>query len=551
MGYSSDQFYNFNKYEGKNSSLKRKPDDNPSFVFPGPRTPNVFGNGVDTRIQRGFIRGIYPKVIGGANTDLKGIKQRRLFFQFNPATIERNVSMNTQVTNPLLQPAINLVQPVPGNSEFSFELLFDRQAEVGARKSIDAKGRFVGTYFDANANDDAYNYKQSDVTEIGVLADLYVLDAIIGQSITKDMEGFLRDYWSYIDKTLLNSQSDTPVDTTTGDTGTSTTQDILDIANWETNVSKNFGNAAFLAPLPIRIVFSSLFMVEGFVNASSVQFIKFNKNYVPTMCRVTLNVTALYFGFAREHSFVSDAIAQQFVDTKQAAKEDNALALKAQTLANSAAVFKFNMANLSMSSGTGTFKQDFESVSDIIRGSFDLRTYTSATFTKAVEDKQITGWNFSTTIDMIAYSTSYTSADGGGETLEYNGKYGKLILTDTLKYGKDSNNHNYNENIKSDEIATNAVKANVAKDARKNNAFFATNPLVKTIPSDAVIQIKLTHVTSVQYVPQLTSSTVDVTSTKEEYVYFNADSSGISDYGAWANGTTTMLIMGSATNSGR
>lgn len=541
MGYSSDQFYNFNVYEGANSSLARQANDNPTFLFPGNRMTNVFGGGIDTRMQRGFIRGIYPKVMGGNTyTSTAKIKQRRLFFQFNPATIERNVQMNTTVYNPLLQPAINLVQPVPGNSEFSFELLFDRQAEMNTGRYIDEKDRYVPKVFNAVLD----SYKQSDVTELGVLADLYVLDTIIGQSISSDMKDFLKDYWSYIDTTLGSTQ--TAVDTTNADAGTTTTQDSLSIGNWEKNVDKNIGNAAFLAPLPIRIVFSSLFMVEGFVNSSSVQFIKFTKNYVPTMCKVTLNVTALYFGFARQNSFLSDAIAQQVVDTVETKKEDTKLATTAQQLANGGAVFKFNLKDLSMASGTGTFEQDFESTTGIIRGSFDLETYTSATFTKAVEEQRLS-FDFSNTLEMIAYSSSYPSSEGGVSAPTYNGKYGKVILTDTLKYSK-KNTGLYNEDISSSEIATNAVKSNDPNKPRQNKAFFASDPLTRAIPSDAIIQIKITNTTTVTYVPQLLSAPVSVSSTKEDYVYFNADNTGISDYNAWVTGQTTFIIQGNSNN---
>ena len=203
-GYSSDQFYRFNTYE-PGSTASRRADDNPNFIWPRPIEPDIYNAPtgkqlVDVRFQRGFMRGIYPSVMGGS-----GVKQRRLFFQFNPQTIERAVSMNEMVVNPLLQDPSQLFQPVPGTASFSFELLFNREAEVVssmyASDVVSKKGKFVtqtATPVSSRYSTlDEYgsSTKWDDVASLGVLADMYVLDSIIGQSITPDMKGFLQEYW--------------------------------------------------------------------------------------------------------------------------------------------------------------------------------------------------------------------------------------------------------------------------------------------------------------------------------------------------------------------
>ena len=317
-GYASDQFYNFNNYEGSGRSINRTSDDNPNFNYPSNRsTPlfNDFNNGSYTSvpIQRGFIKGIYPSALSRVSTE--GVKQRRLFFQFNPTTLDRTVSMATSVLNPLLQDPSNLLQPVPGSSDFSFDILFNRESEVASKKYTDNNfNRKWSGSLTGSLDEYGTNTKQSDVSNIGVLADLYVLDSIIGQSITPDMLDFLKDYWNN-----ASTISQTSYDGSDGSASFS-----FSAESFTKTVKKNYGNAAFLSPLPIRIVFSSLFMVEGFVTTSSVQFIKFTSNYVPTICKVTLNIRALYIGFAKEKAYLTDALDTAVADAQAARQEDTA-----------------------------------------------------------------------------------------------------------------------------------------------------------------------------------------------------------------------------------
>lgn len=347
-GYASDQFYNFESYEGANKSISRKPDDNANFNYPHRQSTPLFSvktNGkyeyTGKQMQRGFIRGIYPAALGKvASPSSSKVKQRRLFFQFNPTTLDRSVAMSTSVLNPLLQDPTNLLQPVPGSADFNFSILFNRESEVVSgqysNNSVGTTGNFgknASSPITGNLNEYGGTVKQSDVSELGVLEDLYILDSIIGQSITQDMVDFLKDYWNNA-STLSQSSFDT------NSVGASF---AFDSTKFENTVKKNLGNTAFLSPLPIRIVFSSLFMVEGFVTSSSVEFIKFTSNYVPVICRVNLSIRALYMGFAREKAYLTDAletaVAQQAADRAA----DSALAVKMKSLIKYGTFFNYKL----------------------------------------------------------------------------------------------------------------------------------------------------------------------------------------------------------------
>lgn len=330
--YASDQFYKFPAYEGSDKNLTRKYNDNPNFNYPKNVTNPVGSRGAEP-IQRGFIRGIYPAVLGKqAVNGAKTVKQRRLFFQFNPTTLDRTVQMNMSMLNPLLQDPQNLLQPVPGSSYFSFDILFNRESEVVTNRYTNSAGNRQGsTPITGSLESYGTATQPDDVSTLGVLADLYILDSIIGQSITPDMVDFLKSYW--------NNASTLSQSTYTAGNGSASFS--FNDSAFETTVQKNYGNSAFLSPLPVRIVFSSLFMVEGFVEQSSVQFVKFTRNYVPTICKVTLSVRALYIGFAREKAYLTDALETAVADQIETNKKDKALATKMRTLIKNGTYLNF------------------------------------------------------------------------------------------------------------------------------------------------------------------------------------------------------------------
>lgn len=324
--YSTNQFFNFNNYESGN--LSRTNMDNATFAYPGKTAPPVYSKnikGIESPIERGFIRGIIPQAFNEANqlnaNSAQPLNVRRCFFQFNPSLILRNVSASSSTLNPLLQDPTQLLQPIPGQASFEFNLLFNREQEV-SNKILSSSTLDV-------ANNEGL-FDQNNINQIGVLHDLQVLDSIIGQSITLDALDALSTYYNdteslrnsiTVESTTILSNGDTTIVYSDGSTKTTDNDGKERITTPPTKVNTSFnsekfktaanaalGNSAFLSPMPIRIVFSSLFMVEGFVTSSAVAFQKFSKTMVPTVCTVTLNVQAMYFGFARKKSFLSDAI---------------------------------------------------------------------------------------------------------------------------------------------------------------------------------------------------------------------------------------------------
>lgn len=467
--YASNQFFGFGQNYESNKSLKRQPDDNPNFLWPRPNKPDVYNpllgpQVVDTRLQRGFIRGIYPTVLGGtSNPSASGVRQRRLFFQFNPPTLQRSVSMNSMVANPLLQDPSQIYQPVAGTAAFSFDLLFNREAEVVsamyAREQVQNGGYVTNTATPITRKLDDYggnNTNWGDVATLGVLADLYILDSIIGQSITPDMVEFLKKYWQ-------NASDITKQYAATG-AGASVG---FDATGFETNIKNNYGNSSFLSPLPVRIVFSSLFMVEGFVESTSVEFVKFSQDYVPTICKVNLNVRALYIGFAREEAYLTTSIKAAAADMQLQQKADAGLLETAKNISAYDIHFQYGSPQLKkFISGVGeksitnysTFGEFYNDGTTIevadwanLRFLGTIKSWVSPTVSAKVKNGEIT-WDFTSEFVMEEVLT------GGGTKILAQGKL--AYLNDSIKDYRTST-----------EVATETNKANSLKEARKHKYY--------------------------------------------------------------------------------
>jgi hypothetical protein len=196
-----------------------------------------------------------------------------------------------------------LAQPIPGQAGFGFTLLFNREAEMTSGKYLDANGNLVaGNRLDGIGYEpDKYIIEQYDpawVTEIGVLADILILDDIVGQGLSKDVIA------AQVAGTL---KIDTTESSTKDETDTTATDSTSDFdANKLSDFSANVGNKAYLVPTPVRIMLSEWFMVEGFVMNHKVTFNKFNANMIPTQAIVEVQVQALYIGFAQNKTFLTD-----------------------------------------------------------------------------------------------------------------------------------------------------------------------------------------------------------------------------------------------------
>jgi len=245
-------------------------------------------------LDRGFMRNLSSP----GQTQVGEFKRQRLNFQFNPSDILQSVQMRQDVYLPILQDPSQFAQPMSAVASFNFDLLFDRTMEVG-RGASRPQGGTVDVFGDINPSDSVY--------EIGVLSDLQVLYSIIGQGFSNDFINQQLQTIKQLAKASLLDGEDL-----------STEASEIDAATVESfSGSANLGNNAFLIPMPVRIVFSELFMVDGFVTGTSVRFTKFNTNMVPIQASVGLSMNALYIGFAKEDTFLTVQLENQAENIRQ------------------------------------------------------------------------------------------------------------------------------------------------------------------------------------------------------------------------------------------
>jgi hypothetical protein len=328
--YATNQFYNFGNYEpGIGKPTSRTAQDNPKFIWPNNVNKNaVVGPSGTTAIQRGYMKMI-TSAYGDTLSATDILHNRRLHFQFNPDTLTRMVSARNDIQMWQNQDPFQFTQPIPGDANFSFDLLFNREAELASasyrnqngnivkndkaanlsRKVIESNGaghpsgRKVTTKFEDNP------YDPSWVTDIGVLADLMVFDQIIGQGMNSGL----------INAIVTRAQEVTTaynIANPGGGTEDEEDKEIpFDKTKTETFLGTNIGNSAFLIAQPIRVVFSSSFMVEGFVTSTAVVFNKFNASMVPTQCQISVQMQAMYIGFANKDTYLTTLYKDFDADT--------------------------------------------------------------------------------------------------------------------------------------------------------------------------------------------------------------------------------------------
>ena len=300
----------FGQRESETSLFANK---NPPFIYPGgSRTYATNGTpekwGADEKINRGYIRRLteFYKNVEGAKT----LQNMRCNFQFNPELITRSIEANYNMNYFFNQNPNQLAQPIPGQASFGFVLLFNREAEMASGKYKTESGDLVSGKTLRNGigqNPEKYiteKYDPAWVTEIGVLADILILDDIVGQGLAKDIIQGKRD-GVFKPATETGSSTKDATDTVGDD------QDSEYDANKLSVFSANIGNKAYLVPTPVRMMMSEWFMVEGFVMSHKVTFNKFNTKMVPTQAIVELQVQALYIGFAQKETFLTASLSNQ------------------------------------------------------------------------------------------------------------------------------------------------------------------------------------------------------------------------------------------------
>lgn len=326
MNYRNDQFFPSGIFsDGRNDPNEKS---NPPFIYPD-RVVRVLAH-KDGRwdepltskavtLDRGFMRNLYTN-LGAGET----LPKRRLNFQFNPQDIQQVVSQRENMYFSILQDPAQFTQPTAGNTSFAFDLLFDRTMEVANNTGLNAYTA------------DLLNPSDKDAKDIGVLADLTQLYSIIGQGFSKDT----LDYQiAKLKKDARDEYKRNLSDiTTTSEDGKTTTVEFtyeqqapLALDNFASSI--NLGNSAFLIPQPVRILFSSLFMIDGFVTSTDIQFTKFNTNMVPIQCKVILQVNAIYIGFARDKTFLTNQLDKQAIDRDNEKKSDQEATVSLYNLA--------------------------------------------------------------------------------------------------------------------------------------------------------------------------------------------------------------------------
>lgn len=188
-------------------------------------------------------------------------------------------------------------QPVPANQNFSFELLFDRSAEVNASP----RGRSV--------RDDKWD---SDPTRVGVLHDIYQLYSAIGAGISRGQRAYIKRVLDDQIKGEINALSTLPTNEITGEqysTPDEAYSEFVDAKN--SFIDLNIGNSGFMVPTPVRAVFSEHYMVEGLVQSVQVQLVKFDANMIPMMANVVVTMEAKYLGFAKARTFLTQALTDR------------------------------------------------------------------------------------------------------------------------------------------------------------------------------------------------------------------------------------------------
>ena len=300
---------------------------NPQFIYPGGTNDMYYVNRSDpnnplqvTRtnypVKRGYVRRLlefYSNKSNGTATDASSLlRNMKCNFQFNPELITRNIQSDTSMQLFFNQEPNQLTQPVPGKATFAFDLLFNREAEMnsgkylagnvltpGRKTKLKASTRNGAGEIDKNYYVDN-PYDPSWVTEIGVLADIMILDDLLGVGLAKDVSDAIFKTNNLKTTALKTTSVDPLKPEEPAKEKTVYDQDRIK------SFSANLGNKAFLVPQPIRVVFSDWMMIEGFVTGTQVDFNKFTNGYIPTICRVSVQMQALYIGFTQQKTFLTD-----------------------------------------------------------------------------------------------------------------------------------------------------------------------------------------------------------------------------------------------------
>jgi hypothetical protein len=319
MSYRTNQYFNLvsagESYKNNGSTVRLDKGDNREFSYPSRLIRTIDSSGaLNTKeLKRGYIRSLNDSVQG------YNIPIRKCMFQFNPQTLNQYVTANTALLNVLQQDPAQWAQPLAADVSFNFQLFFDRTMEVNNPEAGDDQ---LSRGIDLNG-DGTNVWESLPPSQIGVLHDLGVLFSVIGVGVSSTQRAYAERILADQITTEINNQISTadPEDTAGAD---SVTEFEGATTNLSTLLDFNVGNTGFLIPLPVRAVFSSLYIVEGLARSVGVIFSKFNSSMVPMQCTVDLNLEAKYIGFAKKKTFFTDVLEKrreselnQYLSTQQ------------------------------------------------------------------------------------------------------------------------------------------------------------------------------------------------------------------------------------------
>lgn len=297
MSYRSDQWFNLSNTEATGESLSTDFASNRAgafvtgatnlpFRYPDRSIRDIDGNSRPP-MKRGYIRSL------AFGEDKSNFTIQKCQFQFNPSQIAQSVQQNTAVLNFIQQDPAQYAQPMPGNVSFSFDLFFDRSAELNDNN------------LPLSSLDTRNPWETGNPAEIGVLHDLSQLYKVIGVGVNDAMAEYLtKTAIAASNAELADSSNDPDAETLPEFDSEEFSGDVGTFMNY------NVGNTAFLLPLPCRIVFSSLYIVEGLVKDINVLFTKFTETMVPMQCSVQVMFEAKYIGFAKRDTFFEYALRE-------------------------------------------------------------------------------------------------------------------------------------------------------------------------------------------------------------------------------------------------
>jgi hypothetical protein len=304
--YQSDQFFS-RRPNGESLYDRSRARQNDAFIYPNNtiRISTPDGKGYGTRVlQKGYIRRINEFNDGNEYPVM-------CRFQFNPQYINQGAQFNSSITNPIYQPIEQLKQPIASMTNFSFRLMFDRSME------LNSDGRDTTLAVSDNP------WEAGSPSQVGVLHDINSLFRVIGQGVSADdMENAI----ARAEQSLSAGDARIGKDSLTDEENNAYESAKSNSAAYFRN-NANIGNTAFILPQPVRIVFSSLYIVEGFVTGTALEILKFSSSYVPMQAQVTLSVSAIYLGFAKKKTYFTHVLEQSAIERRnslrQAAESQN------------------------------------------------------------------------------------------------------------------------------------------------------------------------------------------------------------------------------------